>query len=50
MISDEQLLKELQEKAMAMSPDTRWLINELVKRYRIRCFEVEALSGAGSKM
>ena len=42
-MTDEELLKELQERAMGLSFDTRYLINELVKRYRIRCFEVVEL-------
>ena len=40
---DEKLLNELQEKAMALGLDARFLINELIKRYKIRCFEVAAL-------
>lgn len=44
MMSDKQLLQELKEKAMGMGLDARFLINELIKRYQIRCFEVEALT------
>ena len=43
MMPDEELLIELQEKAMALGLDVRFLINELIKRYKIRCFEVVAL-------
>ena len=47
-MSDEELLSELQEKAMGLGMDIRWLINELIKQYRIRCFDVQALSGCAS--
>ena len=42
-MSDEELLIELQTKALGLGMDIRWLINELVKRYQVRRFEVATL-------
>jgi hypothetical protein len=45
MMDDKALLDELQEKAMGLGLDVRFLINELIKRYKARSFELKVLSG-----
>lgn len=42
---DEELLNELQTKAMGLGLDMRFLIGELIKRYKTRSFELRVLSG-----
>ena len=42
---DEVLLLELETLAMGLGMDARYLIWELIKRYKIRCFEVQMYGG-----
>lgn len=42
-MSDEELLIELQAKALELGMDIRFLIIELIKRYQVRKFEVATL-------
>lgn len=46
---DEELLKELQERSMGVSYDTRVLIDEIIKRYKILKFQLQAqkMKGGG---
>ena len=47
---DEELLKELQDRAMNVSYDTRVLIDEIIKRYKILKFQLQAqrMKGGGA--
>ena len=47
---DEELLNELKIKAMGLGLDARFLINELIKRYRMKQFEVESLKARIDKL
>lgn len=50
MMPDEELLNELKIKAMGLGLDARFLINELIKRYRMKQFEVESLKARIDKL
>lgn len=45
MMDDKELMGKLREKAMGLGFDTRFLIEELIKRYMVRDFQVRTLSG-----
>lgn len=47
---DEELIKELQEKSADLSYDARYLIEEIIKRYKILKFELntQKMRGAGT--
>jgi len=47
---DEDLIKELQAKSADLSYDTRYLIGELIKRYKILKFELNAQKMRGGEI
>lgn len=44
-MTDEELITELRARAETVGADIRWLIDELIKRYRICKFEIETKKG-----
>lgn len=44
-MTDEELITELRARSESIGADVRWLIDELIKRYRICKFEIETKKG-----
>lgn len=44
-MTDEELITELRARAESVGADIRWLIDELIKRYRICKFKLETKQG-----